>query len=192
MVRSSFTRDPGLAERQFAADVRHDGRLPRQCHLWRAAAHARHGYSILGQFQDSVAESEPGETVGSRPSYPAKYPRREMDLIRAAVWRGPTRRDPLVCASLPTHGQSRRNRIARKHDTLRPLCIYIRTVFILSSLVKVFQLLDHTSELCDERVLRAALRKHSHKLSVIPELLFLARGEAHPQVFLVPPVIRKN
>ena len=29
------------------------------------------------------------------------------DLIRAAIGRGPTRCDPLVCASLPTHGQNR-------------------------------------------------------------------------------------
>src|SRR5713226_8200911 len=62
----------------------------------------------------------------------------------------------------------------------------------LSSLVKVFQFLDHTGELRDQRVLRASLRKHFHKLSVIPELLFFARVEAHPEVFLVPPVIRKN
>src|SRR5258708_2312125 len=95
MVRSPFARDSRLAERPFAADVRHDGRLPRQCHLWRAAAHARYGYSLLRQLQDSVAESEPAETVGSRSSYPPKYPRREMDLIRAAIGRGPTRCDPL-------------------------------------------------------------------------------------------------
>jgi hypothetical protein len=62
----------------------------------------------------------------------------------------------------------------------------------LSSLAKVFQLLDHAGELRDERVVRASLRKHSNKLSVIPELLFLARAEAHPEVFFVPPVIRKD
>jgi len=33
------------------------------------------------QFQDSIAESEPEETVGSRPSYPANCPRREMDFV---------------------------------------------------------------------------------------------------------------
>ena len=62
----------------------------------------------------------------------------------------------------------------------------------LSSLIQVFQFLDHTRELRDERVLRTSLRKRTHKLSVIPELLFLAHGETHPEVFLMPPVIRKN
>ena len=62
----------------------------------------------------------------------------------------------------------------------------------LSGLIEVFQLLDHTGKLSHERVLRASLRKHSYQLSVIPELIFLARVEAHPEVFFVPPVVRKN
>src|ERR1700730_8775044 len=61
-----------------------------------------------------------------------------------------------------------------------------------SSPVKRFQLLDHTGELRDQWRLRASLRTHSHQLSVIPKLLFFARAEAHPEVFFVPPVVRKN
>jgi hypothetical protein len=64
--------------------------------------------------------------------------------------------------------------------------------FSLSSSVKVFQFLDHTGELRNQRVLWASPCKHPHKFSVLPEQLFLAYGEAHPEVFFVPPVIRKN
>jgi hypothetical protein len=81
VVRSSFAGGSRLAGRQFAADVRHDGGLPRQCYLWRAATYARYGYTLLGQLQNCIAESEPEETARVRHPYPTKYPRREMDLI---------------------------------------------------------------------------------------------------------------
>jgi hypothetical protein len=64
----------GLPDRRFAADVRHDGRLPRECHLWRAAAHAALWILHTRSASRLVAESEPEETAREADPYPAKSP----------------------------------------------------------------------------------------------------------------------